>query len=246
MLQDCNALVTGSAKRVGRAIALELARAGCHVAIHYRDSAHEADEVAREVRNLGRNAATICADLRMPQSHPNLIAQSVAALGGLDILINSASMFLTPRPDSVEQFSLAQWDEMLRVNLTAPAALSHHAHSHLAAKGRGRIINLTDISAVRPWKNHLAYCVSKAGLDALTRALALSFAPNISVNAVALGVAVFPDEYSSDLRARITQRVPMQRESNPPEVARFVRMVLESDDYLTGQVIPFDGGRSVV
>lgn len=246
MLHDARVLVTGSAKRVGRAIALELAQAGCHLAIHYRNSSREAEEVAREVRAIGRSAVTVSGDLAAAECWPQIIDQTVSGLGGLDILINSAALFLMPKPDTIEQFSDAQWNEMLRVNLTAPAALCHFARLHLIAGGRGRVINLTDISASRPWKNHLAYCVSKAGLDTLTKALAIALAPDVSVNAIALGIAVFPDEYMPELRDRITRRVPMQRESSPPEVAKFVRLVLESGNYLTGQIIPFDGGRSVV
>lgn len=245
MLADAKVLITGAAKRVGRAIARELAGAGCHIAVHYKNSGREAEEVAAMVRESKRRAITVAGDLNDPQSWPRIVDQAVAGLEGLDILVNNASLFLTPSPDTIEQFAPPQWEEMLRVNLIAPAALCHNARSHLAASGRGRIINLTDISAVRPWKNHIAYCVSKAGLDALTKTLAVALAPEITVNGIALGIAIFPDAYSKELREQMTRHVPMKRQSSPEEVARFIRLVLESGSYLTGQVIAFDGGRSI-
>jgi NAD(P)-dependent dehydrogenase (short-subunit alcohol dehydrogenase family) len=246
MLNDAKVLITGSARRVGRAMALELARAGCHVAIHYHRSQQEAEDLARQIRALGRKAATIRADLQSPEAWPDIIHQAVTGLDGLNILINNASAFLTDTPDTIDDFSLPAWESMMRVNLTAPAALCHHALPHLRQAARGQIINLSDISSARPWKNHLAYCVSKAGLDALTRALAVALAPQVTVNAISLGVAVFPESYDPKLRESIIGRVPMQRASSPEEVARFVRLILESDSYLTGQIIPFDGGRSIV
>ena len=245
-MRESRALITGSAKRVGRAIALELASAGCAVAVHYRQSKRDAEGVVAEIQAAGSRAVSVCGDLNCPADWPRIIDEAADGLGGLDFLVNNASLFLTKKPDTIDQFSLQQWDDMLRVNLTAPAALCHHARPHLGASGRGRIINMSDISALRPWKNHVAYCVSKAALDALTKALATALAPDITVNGIALGVAVFPDEYPPTLRDSIIRRVPMQRESTPEEVARFVRMMLESDNYLTGQTIPFDGGRSVV
>jgi len=244
-MRESRALITGSAKRVGRAIALELAANGYAVAVHCRHSTREADEVVAAIRNAGGRSVCVSGDLNVPANWPRIVEEAASGLGGLDILVNNASLFLTPQPDTMENFSTAQWEEMLRVNLTAPAALAHHARTHLLKGGRGRILNLTDISALRPWKNHVAYCVSKAGLDTLTRALALALAPDITVNAIALGIAVFPEAYSAQLRESITRRVPMQRESSPEEVARFVRRILESDNYLTGQVIAFDGGRGV-
>lgn len=246
MLTDARVLVTGAGRRVGRAIALELARAGCHVAIHYLRSRGDAETLAAEIRRLGRVTVTVPGDLNEPRSWRDIIEQAVRGLGGLDILINNASRFLTGEPDTVDGFTPEAWERMLRINLTAPAALCCYARPHLAAGGRGRIINLSDIGAVRPWKDHFAYCVSKSGLDALTRALAVALAPGITVNGIAPGIAVFPDEFPPPLRERLTSRVPVRRVGTPEEVAGLTRRVLESGSYLTGQIIALDGGRGLV
>ncbi len=245
-LHDTVALVTGGAKRVGRAIVLELARAGCHVAIHYRQSEAEARQLAKEVTTLGRRAITICGDLEEPASWPKVIGETVAGLGRLDILVNNASTFLTASPDTVEAFDPTVWGRVLGVNLMAPMGLCHHARRHLEEHGQGKIVNLSDIVVHRPWPDHLAYCVSKAGLDALTKALARALAPTVQVNGVASGIAAFPDEYPEALRRKLISRVPLGRAGTPGEVAAVVRFLVETGDYITGEIVRIDGGRSIV
>jgi len=248
-LKGSVALITGGAKRVGRAIALELARGGCDVGIHYRHSRAEADEVVAQITQLGRRAVAVEGDLSDPVSWPRIVQSTVSGLGRLDILINNASMFLpdsAASEDSLDAFDPKLWDEMLRINLTAPVALCHHARPYLAANGTGKVVNLCDIAAERPWPGHLAYCASKAGLVAATKALARTLAPDIQVNGVAPGIAVFPDSYSEDVRRRLVSRVPLARPGTPQEVAVLVRFLVESADYITGQIIPIDGGRSLV
>ncbi|MBU0716972.1 MAG: SDR family oxidoreductase [Planctomycetes bacterium] len=240
------ALVTGGARRVGRAIVLELARAGCDVAIHYRTSRTEAEEVAGEVSRTGRRALAIEADLSTPASWPQVIRQTVEGLGGLGILINNASLIATGAPDTIEGFSLASWERLLRLNLTAPMALAHHARPYLEKQEGGKIVNLCDISADRPWPTHLAYCVSKAALAALTVGLAKALAPRVRVNGIAPGIAVFSDDYPQERRAALISRIPLGRTGTPEDIARAVRFLVESGDYITGEIIRVDGGRSVV
>jgi len=240
------ALITGGAKRVGHAIALELARGGCDAGIHYRRSRVEAEEVVAQITQMGRRALAVEGDLSDPASWPRIVQSTVDGLGRLDILINNASMFLPGGLDSLEDFDTTLWDRMLRTNLTAPVALCHHCRRYLAASGTGKVVNICDIAAERPWANHLAYCASKAGLVAATKALARALAPDIQVNGVAPGIAVFPDSYSDDLRRRLVSRVPLARPGTPEEVAVLVRFLVESADYITGQIIPIDGGRSLV
>lgn len=239
------ALVTGGAKRVGRAIALELARAGYDVAIHYRTSKAEAHAVAAEVESLGRRGAVVCGDLAEPESWAIVIERTVAELGRLDVLVNNASEYSSKSQDSLAEFDAESWDRLLRTNLVAPAALCHHAEAWLRASGRGCIVNLCDISADQPWSSHLAYCASKAGLVNLTKSLARALAPDVRVNGVAPGIAIFPDAYDKPLRDRLVSRVPLAREGSPEEVAGLVRFLVVSGGYITGQVIPIDGGRSV-
>ncbi len=239
------ALVTGGARRVGRAIATELARAGCDVAIHCHRSRLEARALAEELRTFDVRADVVTGDLNDPASWASIIEHTVASLGRLDILVNNAAAFLTEKPDTLDALDHALWERMLRVNLIAPVALARCARPPLAAGGAGVIINLCDIAADRPWPGHLAYCASKAGLVAMTQALARELAPEIRVNGVAPGIALFPDEYDPELRETITRRVPLRREGSPGEVARLVRFLVESADYVTGQIIRIDGGRSI-
>jgi len=240
------ALVTGGAKRVGRAIALELARGGCDVAVHYRRSQADAEAVVALANGLGRRAIAVDGDLTDPAAWPRIVQRTVDGLGRLDILVNNASMFLPDGADSLEQFDSVVWDETLRTNLTAPVGLCHHARRHLAANGMGKVVNVCDIAADRPWPDHLAYCASKAGLVAVTKALARALAPEVQVNGVAPGIAVFPDAYSNGLRRQLVGRVPLSRPGTPEEVALLVRFLVESADYITGQIVPIDGGRSLV
>ncbi len=239
------ALVTGGAKRVGRAIVLELARGGCDVVIHYRRSAAEAQDVVAEVEALGRRGATVAGELSDPASWPAIVSEGVRSFGRLDILVNNASIFLTDKPDTLAEFDVATWDNILRTNLTAPVGLCRHAFPHLSAHGVGKIVNLCDISAERPWASHLAYCASKAALVAVTKALAKALAPTVLVNGVSPGIAEFPDSYSQELREKLIAKVPLRRAGTPKDVARVVRFLVESGDYVTGQVVCVDGGRSL-
>lgn len=247
------ALITGGARRVGRAIVLELADAGYDVAIHYKSSHAEARDLAEQVTAMRRRAITIEGDLNKPDSWPDIILQTVEQLQRLDVLINNASVFLrgaeASNPtggDTVDDFCLAQWESMLRTNLVAPMALCHHAKPYLEAHGRGKIINLCDIAGDRPWPSHLAYCASKAALAALTKGLALALAPSVQVNGVAPGIAEFPSVYPDELRRRLIDKVPLGRAGTCEEVARLVRFLVQSGDYMTGQIIAIDGGRSLV
>lgn len=240
------ALVTGGAKRVGRAIVLELARAGCDIALHYHASRREALETSYQVKTLGRRCSLVKADLEKAGNWPKVVHQAVDSLDGLDVLVNNASLFdarpRQQRDKSEPGFDALQWDQLFRVNATAAAGLCHFARPHLETGGPGRIINICDISAERPWPGYVSYCASKAALVAITRGLALAYAPKITVNGVSPGIAVFPDEYPAPLRKKLVSRVPLGRSGLPEDIARAVRFLVEND-YITGQIITVDGGR---
>ena len=242
-LAGSTAIITGAARRVGRAIALDLARAGCDVAVHYHRSRNDAVALRDEITGLGRRCCLVPGDLADIATAGRLIAETVEALGGLDVLVNNAAVFA---PMSLADFDPDAWQRTMQVNLTAVAALCHHARPHLAASGAGRIVNLCDIAADRPWVGHLAYCVSKAGLVCLTRALARELAPGVRVNGVSPGIAVFPDDYDQATRDRLIGKVPLGRPGSPEDVAAAVRFLVEQGDYVTGQIINVDGGRSIV
>jgi pteridine reductase len=236
------ALITGSARRIGRAIALELAKGGCDVAIHYNTSAAEAEEVAEAVRQLGRRAVTLAAPLTDETATAALPDRAVEALGRLDILINNASTFV---PMNLPDFALEEWNRTLAINVTAPMILAHAAHPHLKARGRGRIVNLLDICVDRPWPEYLAYCVSKAGLSNLTQALAKAMAPDVRVNGVAPGAAMFPEDYDQEKIKAITRHIPGLRAGTAEDVAAAVQFLVAGCDYITGSILAVDGGRNI-
>ncbi len=236
------ALVTGSARRVGRAIALELARAGCDVGIHYRRSLEDARQTADQIEAIGRRAVLIQADLSEPRSVQAMIDETVERLGDLNVLVNNASLW---EPTPLAELSLESWHAHLDTNLTAPALLAKAAWPHLRRRPPGHVVNLCDIAGDRPWADYIAYCVSKGGLIALTRALARAMAPDVCVNGVSPGVVMLPDDCDESTRRAALRRVPMRREGSPEDVAAMVRFLVEQGHYVTGQIINVDGGRSI-
>ncbi len=206
-LADRVVLVTGGARRIGRAIVERLAGAGCHVAVHYRTSRDEAQALVEQLRAAGRDAEALPADLADPAACCELVVAVLRRFGRLDVLINNASAFA---PMTLDDFSVEAWDRMLRVNVTAPCVLAHAARDALRA-ARGRIVNLHDAATLRPWADHLAYMVSKGALDTLTRVLARALAPDVNVVGVAVGVAAWPEHYDESLRAKLVARIPLRR-----------------------------------
>lgn len=241
-LEGAVAIVTGAARRVGRAIALDLARRGCDIALHYRRSTDDAESLASRIREIPRRCLLVQADLAQPESWPRIVDETVSGLGHLDVLVNNASIFA---PMTVERFDLGQWQQTMHINLTAAAALCHYAVPHLRRTGHGKIVNITDIAAETPWSDHIAYCASKAALTNLTKSLAKALAPDVQVNAVAPGIAVFPDDYDEATRARLIDKVPLKRAGTPEDIAAAVGFCCADGDYITGQVVCVDGGRSV-
>ena len=229
-LSGKTALVTGGARRVGRAIVEELARAGARVAIHHHDSAREADELARTLDG----AIVVSADLSDASSPARLVDEVTQRLGSIELLVNSAAGY---RRTPLAELTDEHWDAMLALNLSAPMRLIRAA----VPAGARAIVNILDVAAWQPWPNYLAYSTAKAGLWHLTRCLALELAPNVRVNAVAPGTVAFPDDWTAERRASQLARIPLARSGAPADVARAVRFLL-TEDYLTGVCIPVDGG----
>jgi pteridine reductase len=235
------ALVTGAAKRVGRAIALELAQAGHDIAIHHRASPEEAQAVAAEIRALGRRALVVQADLVVATEIATLFRSVDEAFGRLDVLVNCAAVF---RRTPVESLTEADFDFHVGANLKGPYLCCLEAVPRMKASGRGCIVNITDVAARRPFGSHVPYCVSKAGLEMLTMALAKALAPAITVNAVAPGTVLFREDESDDDRRRVIARIPQGRIGTPEDIARAVRFLVESP-HVTGVTLAVDGGRSL-
>ncbi|MBI2555036.1 MAG: SDR family oxidoreductase [Candidatus Rokubacteria bacterium] len=232
------ALVTGGAIRLGRAISLALAREGCHVAVNYLRSRPAALATASEIRALGANAAAIRADVANPSDVKRLVAETVRRLGRLDLLVNNAGIFFRTL---LAETTPAQWDRLLGVNLRGPFLVSQAAARAMERRG-GRIINIGDVGGVRAWPSYIPYCVSKAGLLMLTKALALALAPRIQVNCVAPGAVLLPEGFPERLRRRLRREVPMGREGEPADVAAAVLFFATAPSYITGQVLFVDGG----
>ena len=238
-------LVTGGAKRVGAAICRRLHAAGAELAVHYHSSAQEALALQDELNELRpKSAAMFQADLLDLNALPKLVHKVIKKFGQLDALVNNASSFYaTPLAEVNEQ----QWHDLLGTNLRAPLFLAQTAAAELRRR-HGCIVNIADIHAERPMHGHLLYSVAKAGLAALTRALAQEMAPQVRVNAIAPGVIVWPENAAwmdEEQRRRIVAHTLLKREGEPDDVARAVAFLIQDAPYVTGQIIAVDGGRSV-
>jgi glucose 1-dehydrogenase len=233
------ALVTGSAVRLGRAIALELAQAGCDLALHHWGSRGAAAEVVAAVQALGRRGVPLRADLREPGACAALVADARQALGGLDVLVNAAAIFL---PGDLRSTTIDEWEAQLALNLRAPFLLCQAFAQGLAEGDRGKIVNVTDARVRRPGPGHLAYRVAKAGLSHLTELLAVELAPRVTVNAVAPGAMLPPPgEGEAAFARRVASAVPLRRPGGAAPVAAAVLYFLR-EDFATGVVLRVDGG----
>jgi NAD(P)-dependent dehydrogenase (short-subunit alcohol dehydrogenase family) len=230
------ALVTGSAKRIGREIALELGRRGARIAAHYRSSENGAREVS------GESGAIFQADLTDIEAIENMFREIEQAFGRLDILVNSASVF---SPASADEATPEHWDEQMATNAKAPFFLARHAARLMRRVGAGKIVNIVDVAGEVIWPSYLPYSVSKAALIAVNRGLAKAYAPEIQVNGIAPGPVLFPDYYSEDQKRVATERTLLKRAGSPRDVVNAVVYLIEND-YITGEVIHVDGGRHIL
>lgn len=235
------ALITGSARRIGAAIARRLHADGFDLALHYRGSATEMQALAAELQAVRANSVlTLQADLSEFDRLPELVAHTVGRYGRLDALVNNASTF---QPTPLGATTPAQWDALFASNARAPFFLAQAAAPHLKAS-RGAIVNLVDIYAERPLRDHPVYCMAKAALVMATRSLALELAPEVRVNAIAPGAILWAENETSDTRQQsMLARTPLARTGTPAEIAEAVRWLLRGATYSTGQVINVDGGR---
>ncbi len=239
-LEGKNILITGAARRIGRALALAVAGAGGRVILHYGSSALEAESTRADIQAAGGAAHLLQADFGEPARLPGLIEQALS-FGPLYALVNNASIF---EPLSLKETSLEDWERHMAINLTAPFLLSQaFAASHPKGEG-GRIVNLLDWRALRPGADHFPYTISKAGLAALTRSLAVALAPDITVNGLALG-AILPPSTGADT-SRIIDAVPAGRWAKLEEVTQALLFLLSGPAYMTGEIIHIDGGRHLV
>lgn len=232
------ALVTGGAVRLGRAISLALAEKGYRLVIHYNSSAGPAEGLREEIVGRGGEAAIIGADLSRGDEVRRLAEEAVAAFGGIDLLVNNASVF---PPERLEQTGEELWDHTLAVNLKAPFFLIRHLAPTLRERG-GVVINLADLAGMQAWAAYAAHAVSKAGLIHLTKVAARNLAPEVRVNAIAPGTVLPPEDLDEAEIAELARRAPLKRNGSPGDVVRALLYLLEAD-FVTGETLVVDGGR---
>src|SRR5690348_13381566 len=234
------ALVTGAGRRVGRTIALNFASRGAAIAVHYRNSRAEAEDLVTQIMKQGGRAQAFAADLERVAEIGRMVTDVLSAMGRIDVLVNSASVFYR-KP--LEELTEHDWDVNLNTNLKAPFFLSKFAGLAMRRQGAGKIVNIGDWAAVRPYNNYLPYTVSKSGLVGLTRALAKALAPEVQVNCVALGPVLPHDEYDEKEVQALLKGTLVKRLGSPDDVARAVLFLCEGTDFATGSTLMLDGGR---
>ncbi len=238
------ALVTGGARRIGRAIALGLAEQGAAVAVHYRNSKEEAAQTSAEIGALGVASATFHADLGEVEAIRGLVAEVEGSLGPVDILINNAAVFGRTPWDQVTE---ADWDRFLDINLKAQFFCAQSVAGGMKERGHGVIINMGSAGGIKVWPSFIPYSVAKAGLHHMTRLLARALAPEVRVNAIAPGTVVFGEGGELDADdEKFARKAPLRRVGEGRDVAGTAVFLCTSAEFITGQVFVVDGGHSLV
>lgn len=242
-IQGKTALITGAAKRIGRAIALLLASEGVNLLLHYRRSRREALETQKEAERLSVRVRLIQADLAKFSGVRRLLREAYRQTPQIHLLINNASVFYKTPLGRVRE---KEWDEFFDVNLKAPFFLAQEIGLRMFRQKEGKIINLADWTAFRPYSQYLPYCASKAGLVALTQGLAKILAPYVQVNAIAPGPILPAAGTTKKEERKVLRRTPLKRYGEPSDIAEAVRFLVQSSDFVTGAVLPVDGGNLIV
>ncbi len=234
------ALVTGSARRLGKAFALSLARMGYSIALHYRGSADEAEHAVNEIRALGVDCLPIRADLTVPEKIDFLFSLVDEFKSPLKVVVNSAAVMPVGNP---REMDLRDWDSALDLNLRAPFLIAQQAAKRMT--NGGVIVNITDIGAQKTWSRYPSYTVSKAGLESLTKLLARAFAPDIRVNAIAPGLVLPSDVVSNEQWEKLVARLPLKRSATLDEITHALEFLIKNE-YITGHTLAVDGGYSLL
>jgi len=238
------ALITGGARRVGRAVGRQLHSMGMRLVVHYHHSADEARSLQQELHQIRPDSVIlVAADLRCTKQVRQLAKTAVTSFGRLDVLFNNASAFF---PTPVGATTESQWEQLISVNLRAPYFLAQ-ALAPTLTEHRGCIINMVDIYAQRPLQEHPVYCAAKAGLASLTRSLARELGPQVRVNGIAPGVIEWPENFCDELaRRRMIASTPLKKTGSPQDVAELAWFLIHCAGFINGQIVAVDGGRSIV
>ena len=238
LLQKKIVLVTGAAKRLGRATALAAADQGADVAITYRDSEREARMLVGELARRGASALAVRCDITDELSVREMVKEVAGELGGIDILVNNAANYETAK---FEKLTVAQWDAIFASNARGPFLVSREALPYLR-KRKGRIVNMGSLGGLRPWATHAHYCSSKAAVHMLTKVMAKALAPEIAVNAVAPGMIDLGEKAAAAFMRRMAKQTPMRRNGSAEEIAAAVMFFATAPKFITGQILAVDGG----
>ena len=238
ILEGKTVLVTGAAKRLGRAIALAAADRGADVAITYRESAREAQTVVGELGQRGVQALAVRCDITDELHVREMVREVASSLGGIDVLVNNAANYETVK---FENISVAQWDAIFASNTRGPFLVSREALPYLRRR-HGRIVNMGSLGGLRPWATHAHYCSSKAAVHMLTKVMAKALAPEIAVNAVAPGMIDLGEKAAAAFMRRMAKQTPMRRNGTGKEIAAAVMFFATAPHFITGQILAVDGG----
>ena len=241
-IQNKVAVVTGGAIRVGRAIAIGLAKRGAHVAIAYHTSSSDAKKTVEEIKKWGVKAIAVKTDVSKKDQVKQLVKKCLDQFGRIDILVNNAAIFYkTPFQKITEK----DWDRHIQINLKGTFLCSHAVGLQMLKQESGKIINIADWAGLRPYQNYIPYCVSKAGVICLTQALAKTLAPHIQVNSISPGPILLPENMPDSEKNAVIHGTPLKRIGSPSDIAETVIFLVEGSDFITGANILVDGGRSI-
>lgn len=238
------ALVTGSGRRLGRQIAIALSEAGFDIVLNYNQSKDEAVKTLNRIKEIGREAIAIRADITKSNQVRKMVEKAIEKFGYIDVLVNNAAIF--PKPVKFWEIDDELWDRVIDTNLKGQFLCSREVVKFMLERKKGKVINIASLGGLQVWTEHIAYNVAKAGLIMLTKAMAKALAPYITVNAVAPGTIIIPGEETGEIKHIPEYKIPLRKYGKPSDITDVVVFLATRGDYITGQVIFVDGGRSIL
>ncbi len=235
-------LITGSSDRVGKTIAITLAQQGANMIVHYHTNKAKGQKTVEEIRELGKRAILVQGDLSKREHWIKIKKEVLATFDRIDVLINNAAIFYkTPFFESREE----DWDKFMNINLKSVYLGCQIIGQSMYHQGSGKIINISDVSSETIWSNYIPYCVSKAGVIAITKGLAKALAPHVLVNCIAPGTVLLAKSYDKNEEKALINRTPLKRIGSPQDIANTALFIIEGSDFITGAIIKVDGGRTL-
>ncbi len=241
-LKESVIVITGGAKRIGKHVALYLAEHGAHIVITYQTSEREAKQTVSTIQRIGVKAEAFYANTSSQADIQAVVHNTLKRFKRIDVLVNNAANFFRV---PFEKLAEKDFDDAIDVNLKGPYLFSVAVGKVMLKQKKGKIINMADWAGLRPYKNYIPYCISKGGVITLTKALAKSLAPHVQVNAILPGAVLLPDDFSKKERAAVIQETPLKRIGSPQDIAEAIRFLIEGSDFITGALLPVDGGRLI-